>query len=174
MRYVIETVWFFLPAFFANQCPGFAKALRLPATVPVSERWLGKNKTWSAYYAAMLGATAVTLLQDTLGRNVQAEYGIVHFGSLWSVVVFGMLCGLGAVLGDHTESFVKRQMGKPPGHSWWPWDQINFALGALACIYLYVGAIEWGRVGVILLVAVVFHPVVNYVGYRLGLRERVL
>lgn len=174
MRYLFECVWFFLPAFFANQCPGFAKALRLPGTVPVSERWLGKNKTWSAYYAAVFGASSVAILQHTLGASVQAEYGIVRFVSLQDALVFGIACGLGAVLGDHVKSFVKRRIGTPAGAPWWPWDQVDFALGALLCAVPYVGGIEWGRVAVILVVAIVGHPFVNYVGYVCGLRTRVL
>jgi CDP-2,3-bis-(O-geranylgeranyl)-sn-glycerol synthase len=174
MRYAFDCVWFFLPAFVANQCPGFAKTLRLPGTVPVHERWLGVNKTWSAYYAAVLGACMTAYVQYVFGSSVLAEYGIVHIATHAEALMFGSLCGFGAVLGDHAKSFVKRRIGRAPGTPWWPWDQVDFALGALLCALPYVGGIEWGRVAVILVVAIVGHPFVNYVGYVCGLRTRVL
>ncbi len=168
---IAETLWFFLPAFFANQCPGFAAKLQLPGHVPVSARWLGANKTWSAYYAAALGATFVFWLQQRLFQETNVHYGW-YVASSWSeILLIGSLFGIGAVLGDHGESFVKRRIGIAPGKPWWPFDQIDFAVGALLFIYPIAGWIGWDRVLLILLVAIVGHPLVNGLGYQLGIRK---
>ncbi len=72
LRFVGESLWFFLPAFVGNQFPGFAvwimaRCNRSHWNVPVSERWLGKNKTWPAYPAAILGAMLTLWFQVKVG-----------------------------------------------------------------------------------------------------------
>jgi CDP-2,3-bis-(O-geranylgeranyl)-sn-glycerol synthase len=38
---------------------------------------------------------------------------------------------MGALFGDIVESFFKRRIGKERGESWYPFDQLDFVLGAL-------------------------------------------
>src|SRR3989344_6564590 len=113
--FLVEAFWLFLPILAANQAPGVARALGLPlATMSVSPRWLGKNKTVAPYYFGPLLA-------------ILAAY-FCGFKDFWIV---GLTFGLGAILGDHVKSFFKRRLGMAPGAPWWPFDQVDYSLGAL-------------------------------------------
>ena len=48
----------------------------------------------------------------------------------------GLLMGVGAGIGDAVKSFLKRQLGISAGSPWLGFDQLDFFLGALACVSL--------------------------------------
>ena len=167
---LLEALWFFLPILAANQCPGLAAHLHLPvARTPFAPRWLGGNKTVAAYYAAPLGALATVYLQRQMNEWSSA-CSILDYGrsDLWLI---GLLFGLGAVLGDHIKSFIKRRLGISPGARWWPFDQLDFAIGGLVLSGPIVGWIGWERTSIIMLFVLLIHPVGNRIGYLLGLRN---
>lgn len=168
---VAAAIWFFLPAFVANQCPGFAAYIRGPGRIPVSRTYLGENKTVDAYPAAVAGAIATFALQQALPEiNISIGWYVTQDFS--DICAIGTLFGIGAVLGDHVESFFKRRRGMPPGTIWWPWDSVDFAIGALVCIYPVSGWIGWDRIAILLGIAIALHPIVNWIGYRLGIRKQ--
>lgn len=159
LQFIGDSLWFFLPALVGNQFPGFAvwvlARIGHPEwNVPVSERWLGSHKTWLAYPAAMWGATLTTLMQ---GR----EYA-------W---VLGALFGIGIIAGDHAKSFFKRRVGIPPGAPWWPLDQLDFVVGGLLAASFLVGWSAWTTAIVIVPTVLLFHRLLNGLGYLLGLRK---
>jgi CDP-2,3-bis-(O-geranylgeranyl)-sn-glycerol synthase len=51
------------------------------------------------------------------------------------VPIIFSLC-FGALLGDITESFFKRRVGKQRGEDWIPFDQLDFILGVLVLSFL--------------------------------------
>lgn len=165
-----EALWFFLPAFVANQCPGFAAALDLPGNVPVSRKYLGENKTFAAYYAGPIGAVSAFYLQQKC-QSVNVHYGWYVAENITEVLLIGVLFGLGAVVGDHVKSFFKRRIGIPPGNPWFPFDQVDFVIGALVFIWPIAGWRDWKQILALVVIAIVFHPVVNCIGFRLGLRK---
>jgi CDP-2,3-bis-(O-geranylgeranyl)-sn-glycerol synthase len=82
----------------------------------------------------------------------------------------GLALGIGALGGDALKSLVKRARGIAPGKSWVPFDQLDFAVGALALVW------PWARLGwrdVLLILAFTFVAdiVVNHAAYRLGIRD---
>lgn len=168
----LVSFWLFLPALIANQCPGFvaklATVLPVPLHRPVSHRWLGARKTWSAYYAGPIGGAVAIFLQSKI-EAVNASIGMIDYGQP-QILLVGFLFGLGAVLGDHAESFLKRRMGIPPGDAWWPFDQLDFVLGAIVLTAAMIPW-TWQIVSMICLAMLVIHPFGNYIGMRLGLRE---
>lgn len=167
---MFEALWFFLPAFVANQCPGFGAWLRVPLQIPVSRRWLGENKTVAAYYMAAIGSILTfSSLQAMTELNVM--YGWHVSSSPLENIAIGALFGLGAVFGDHAKSFIKRRLGKVPGEAWWPFDQLDYVFGALLFIYPVAGWRGWETFWVIVLIALVGHPIINGIGYALGLRK---
>lgn len=169
ISFIPEALWFFLPAFAANQCPRLAAQLNLPGNFPVSRRWLGSNKTWAAYYAAAIGSL-LTIYFQKLFPGVNASIGLFDYSrsDFWAI---GFLFGIGAVAGDHVKSFVKRRLGIPSGERWWPFDVLDFVAGGLIATLPAVGWIGWKRVAVIVLAWLVVHPIGNKIGYRLGLRK---
>lgn len=171
LNYIGDALWFFLPALVGNQFPGFAvwilaRANRTHWNIPVSERWLGKNKTWLAYPAAVFGSVFTIYCQYLSGIS-----GIIEYtrSDLWLVGVF---FGTGVVVGDHAKSFFKRQWKKiPPGERWWPFDQLDFVFGALLFVTPAIGIRVWATAAVLIPVVLLFHPMGNRIGYHLGLRK---
>lgn len=167
---ILEALWFFLPILVANQCPGLAARLSLPAAhTPVSSRLLGAHKTVAAYYAGPLGALVTVYLQRLM-HEWSAGLGVFDYdrSDLWLI---GLAFGAGAVLGDHAKSFAKRCSGIPAGAPWWPFDQLDFAIGGVVATVPFVGWIGWERAVVIVVFVLIIHPIGNRVGYALGLRK---
>ena len=168
---LIEALWFFLPAFVANQMPGYGAWLHVPGQVPISRKWLGENKTWAAYYMAAFGSSLTFLLQQWT-TEVNVVYGWYVSPNILEGIAMGSLFGIGAVVGDHAKSLIKRQLGKAPGESWWPFDQLDYVFGALLFVYPFSGWIGWEKFWTLIAVALIGHPIVNGIGYALGLRKK--
>lgn len=164
---IAESLLFFLPALAANQCPGLTAKLNLPGNRPISRYWLGENKTWHAFYTAALGSLLVIYAERWFIPNNWALFDY-NRRDLWLV---GLAFGIGAVLGDHTKSFLKRRIGLKPGEPWWPFDQLDFVVGSLVVAMPLTGWIGIGRVLAISTVVLAIHPIGNRVSYRLGLRR---
>ncbi len=167
---LIETIWFFLPAFVANQCPGHGARWNVPGQVPVSRLWLGENKTWAAYYMAALGSSLTFVLQQW-ASDWNIAYGWYVSSSLRESILIGALFGLGAVVGDHLKSFVKRRLGRAPGTMWWPFDQLDYVFGALLFVYPISGWIGWDMFWALIVIALVGHLIINAIGYKIGHRK---
>ena len=146
---LLFSLWLFLPAGVANMIPTIV--WRLPGlrrwNTPIDFgmkvrgiRALGANKTWRGVVCGTIAGVVVFYLQQQVAGNLgefsdyleDAQYTSL---SLW----FGLLLGLGALLGDATESFIKRQKNIAAGTSWFPFDQLDYIIGAcLLTAPLYV------------------------------------
>lgn len=164
----LDVMWLFLPALIANQCPGWMAALDragfyVPLHQPVSRKWLGENKTWSAYWAGGLGGLATIWVQHVLGAY--------PYWRLDEAFLAGLLMGLGAILGDHAESFVKRRLKRSPGEVFFPWDQTDFVFGACLLSYPLIG---WSPTQFLVLFFSmwIIHPIGNGIGFAIGIRKR--
>ncbi len=165
----LGTLWFFVPISIANQSVGFARALGLPlARTPISEKYLGKGKTWGAWYVAPLSAIGVLYLQ----RQSTVFHGIELLDYQRSdLPLIGLLMGWGVVAGDQVASFLKRLVGIKGGDPWWPIDQTNYVVGALSAVMPITGWLGWEPVSFLLLFALPLHYYGNQVGYWLKLRS---
>ncbi len=167
---ILESLWFLLPLIMANQCPGFAAKLALPGShTPVSRKWLGKNKTIAAYYAAPFGALCTLYVQRWIPLW-SAKFGLFYYDrpDLW---IIGIVLGVAVVIGDHAKSFIKRRIGKPPGARWWPFDQLDFVVAGIILSIPLVGWIGWQRALTMCLCVLLVHPIGNRIGYRIGIRK---
>ncbi len=159
-HHALQLVYFMAPAYAANMAPPFA-AYWKGWNPPIARRWLGSHKTVLGFAAGV--ATAV------LVASLQAR--IAWAGSLVDVdAALGLRLGVGAMAGDSVKSFVKRRVGIPPGASWIPFDQLDFAVGALALTWSRV-SLSWPDVALILAVTAGGHVLVNHLGYWLGIRD---
>ncbi|HJQ08766.1 MAG TPA: CDP-archaeol synthase [Candidatus Saccharimonadales bacterium] len=179
---ILFALWFFLPAGAANLAPVLA------AKAPLVRAWdtpmdlgriyrgkriLGAHKTWRGLVVGMLVATLILWLQQllvahtgwaaTLARSV--DYVVLP------VLIVGPLFGLGALGGDAIESFFKRQRNVPPGHGWFPFDQIDYIIGGAIATAPFVTLSLWQYAWLMLLWLVV-HVIASYIGYLLHLKER--
>ena len=169
LRLIAEALWLFLPALAANQMPGLVAHLNVPGNFPVSKRWLGANNTWAAYYAGPIGAVLALLVQRQF-ESINAAIGLFEYGRprAWLIA---LALGLGAILGDHAKSFLKRRIGIPPGERWWPFDQLDFVAGSLTTVTPLIGRLGWGRIAVIAAAVLAIHPLGNRASHGLGLRK---
>jgi|TARA_B100001971_G_C18138800_1_gene509180 CDP-2,3-bis-(O-geranylgeranyl)-sn-glycerol synthase len=165
---IIEVFFLLLPAALGNMVLSIFKKFRFFNT-PVDfgssfrgKRVFGDNKTWKGLVVGTLVAVLVVYLERMMGVFPgYEEYGFV---------VLGLVLGLGSLLGDLVESFVKRQFGRAPGTSWMPWDQIDWILGSLLLLSLLepVGIGYW-MYGILIYGAL--HIVTNLIGYYCGVNK---
>jgi CDP-2,3-bis-(O-geranylgeranyl)-sn-glycerol synthase len=146
---IIQALWFILPAYIAN-----ASALLVGGGTPIDfgktykdgKRILGDGKTWRGLFVgAFVGMTSGFGLSVVAiyANNSEFEFlGLTNFGRFPLMIpIIGSIC-FGALLGDITESFFKRRIGKDRGQDWIPFDQIDFIAGALV-LSLITAAIIW-------------------------------
>lgn len=179
---VFFALWFFLPAGVANMMPIFAARWpllrRYGQPVDGGRTWRGRrifgaHKTWRGLAVGVVFATLTLWLQQRLllhGTPFDAWTSQVDYRTL-NVFVLGPLFGLGALLGDMAESFLKRQRNLAPGQGWFPFDQTDYivggALATMPFVRLSVAQYAW-LIGLWLVV----HVVASFVGYKLGVKER--
>tara|TARA_Y100000310_G_scaffold282894_1_gene304475 strand:- start:482 stop:940 length:459 start_codon:yes stop_codon:yes gene_type:complete len=136
---------------------------------PIWEKKLGKNKTWRGIIVAVVFGTLTFLLQKWLFQfSFFKSISLINYSDFG--LLLGFLMGLGAILGDAVASFFKRRDKIKPGESWMPYDQIDFAIGALVLgWFVYVPK---AGIAVIILVSSFFlHLIVSRIGYWLGIKK---
>jgi CDP-diglyceride synthetase len=165
---IFETLCLFLPAVIANMSPGFARALHLPGDVPISARWFGAHKTWRGHIASLVGGLATSFLLHLI--SIYGEVAILTiYQEGW--LTLGILMGVGAKLGDTGKSFVKRRLGRPAGERWWPWDQIDYMLGAIICSFFVTGWISWWHYLVLIAIPLSLHGPLAKFAHRTGQKK---
>jgi|SRR3989344_3292597 len=170
---LVKIFWFLLPAGIANIIPALVrkwKFLDFPVDFGIyfrGERLFGQNKTWRGFVFGILGAIIFVYIQQILYPQWMF-ISLINYDYV-NVFYFGFLIGFGALFGDLVKSFFKRRMGISPGKPWVPFDQVDYVLGALILTmgYAEIGGFEFlAGIGLYALL----HPVVNYVGYLVGIK----
>ncbi|MFH1400118.1 MAG: CDP-archaeol synthase [Nanoarchaeota archaeon] len=174
---IVQSVYYFLPAYVANMAPIIFRRL-LPSSwaVPVDgglmfrgKPVLGRNKTWRGLVLGVVSAAVVAVLQRSVGWTYAEPFPYASFS--WQMMaLLGVLLGAGALIGDMVKSFFKRQTGRPPGRPWVPFDQVDFVVGALLLSsILFVPS--WRMIVTILVASFALNMIVPFIGYRLGVNE---
>ncbi len=181
MGIILFALWFFLPAGIANSAPVFANKIPLLSRLgmPIdrgktfrSKRIFGDHKTVRGFVAGIISAIAVTVLQmilysnfewaETISRSIDYSNPIV--------ILMGASLGFGALAGDAIESFFKRQLSIQSGKSWFPFDQIDYIVGALFMSSPFV-SLSFGEYLTIFAVWFLIHPVATFIGWMLKLKD---
>ena len=157
--YLLNAVWFILPAYIANMAPAiFSKAYgryRFPVdfgrNFSDKRRIFGDGKTWNGIVIGSIFGGIVGLLQGDF--------------------VIGIVLGFGALFGDLVKSFFKRRMKMERGKMWFPFDQIDFILGAFLFYGLTFWEVSWGYLVLLLILTPGLHLLVNLIGFKLKLKE---
>lgn len=176
-EYFIKIIWFFLPAGIANMAAAISRYLPI-LNYPVDfnktvggKAIFGPHKTYRGLFFGILSAIVFVYIQSYFYQP-DSSYALVNYRSsdIW---LLGLLLGLGAVLGDLARSFIKRQIGLVPGRTWFPWDQIDWIIGAIIFSYGYI-SLTWPVMLGAIFLAVLAHPLMNYLCYLVKLQNNKL
>jgi len=146
---IIQALWIILPAYIAN-----ASAVLVGGGTPIDfgKKWkdgkriLGDGKTWRGLYVgAFLGMTAGFALSVVAIYAADSDFAFLGLNDFTGfpvmIPIIFSLC-FGALLGDITESFFKRRIGKKRGEDWIIFDQLDFIIGALVLSFLMGGVLS--------------------------------
>ena len=144
-------------------------------------RLLGDHKTWKGFLV-MTPATALAFLGLALaaGATRDDSPGTIWRLSNFEYLMLGAWAGLGFMLGELPNSFLKRQLDIEPGEAassvgarWFGAfvDQIDSVLGALAALACVV-SVPWQTWGILLATGPVVHWMFNVVLWLLGVKRK--
>ncbi|MDS0259914.1 CDP-2,3-bis-(O-geranylgeranyl)-sn-glycerol synthase [Haloarcula sp. S1CR25-12] len=172
---VVTAVWAMLPAYVPNNAAvlaGGGKPIDGGRTMG-GRRILGDGKTWRG---TVVGTAAGLALAVGLSALAPAVSDLVGVGLPEFPVVAGLGLAFGAMLGDIAASFLKRRTGRERGAAFPGLDQLDFVVGALACVWVL--APEWTAATfttpvllAVLVLTPLLHVVTNVVAYLLGLKD---
>jgi CDP-2,3-bis-(O-geranylgeranyl)-sn-glycerol synthase len=164
---VLDSLYFFLPAYFANMAPVLLKWIPF-FDKPIHKKKFGKNKTWRGLVVAPLVGGLIFFLQKLIYSTGFTKLALIDYSGF--SVLLGFLLGSGAILGDLMKSYFKRKRKIKAGKPWPFWDQLDFVFGALLFGGLvYVPPAE--TVLILLVASPLLHISINHVGYYLGIRK---
>ncbi len=167
-----DAVWFILPAYVANSAAIDVSAIPFlkKYSTPIDfrhnifgKRILGDGKTWRGLFGGVIAGTLIGLLQ----LSIQPYLG----ESLPQMTVkLAFLLSFGALIGDMTASFVKRQTGFDRGASVPGLDQLDYIVGAFVFALLAV-PFDLTRFLIVVVLTIPLHVLANYVAYKIKLKE---
>jgi len=185
---LLQSAYFLLPAYFANMAPVIFKKLKLLESLnkPVDKEKLfvdkkplfGKNKTYRGFVSGVimgiLGAYLQMLLFNWTAFKKISIPGIDYTNHV-TIILLGILMGLGAITGDLIESFLKRRLNVLSGQSFAPWDQIDLVIGAYIFVlplhYLHIITISWMLLLWSMIVSFFLIVIVNHISFYLHFRK---
>jgi CDP-2,3-bis-(O-geranylgeranyl)-sn-glycerol synthase len=178
---VASSIWFFLPAMLPNTA-----AAILGGGVPIDfgrkmgeQRVLGDGKTWRGLLSGVLSGIFLGYLEALIAYSFIPELRNVYHLSPVSLLPLIALSA-GSMSGDICGAFVKRRFGLERGAPVPILDQYDFAAGAMLFAYLISPAyalkfLFMGNaiIGLVIVLVIIYplHRLVNYIGYRRGLKN---
>jgi CDP-2,3-bis-(O-geranylgeranyl)-sn-glycerol synthase len=177
--FVLKCLWFFLPAYFANMAPTFAKKAGilefLAKPIDFEKKIKGKpifghHKTWRGMISGIILGILIAFFQRFLFRF--SFFQKISFFNYQKINVFfsGFLLSFGALFGDLISSFFKRRKNIKPGDSWIPFDQISFVIGAFFFTF-YFFPIPISAYFLILFFSFFLHIIGNRIGFWLKISD---
>lgn len=165
---VLQALWFILPAYFANSFPVIVNKISGKYSYPIDfgkklgdgKRILGDGKTWNGLFSGIFIAGVV--------GYIQSSFQLPEFMQM--SLQLGILLGAGALFGDLVKSFFKRRFGLKRGKSWFPFDQIDFVLGAFVFSMILV-PFNWKYLVILLIITPAVHWLTNFIGFKLKIKK---
>ncbi len=138
-------------------------------------RIFGENKTIRGLVVMLLASILFTWIYYAFLLEYQSleKYNLLNFQQ-FGPTIYGLIFGLGYILGELPNSFIKRQKNIPPGHS--PLglfrliDQLDSVVFILL-ILVFFSSFTWKHfcIGVVFYGAI--HLGINYLLYLIGIRK---
>lgn len=177
---ILALIWLFLPAGIANMAPIFVSklpwlsGLNFPMDFYIQykgKRLLGDHKTIRGMISGVfLGIITVWIQKELYGNSEFVRTVSLLDYSAISALLLGTLLGAGALIGDAVESFFKRQMGIESGKSWFPYDQIDYIIGA-AIFIVPIHTLRALEYVLLLITFFILHILFTFIGYNLKLKK---
>ncbi len=175
--HVLKIIWLFLPAAFANMAPVLAKKVFPDWDKPVdfgfkfhNQPLFGSHKTMRGIVSAVVTGFIIFIIQQTIYARVPwmrylslIDYNVFN-------PLFGAWVGFCAISADLIKSFLKRRLSIPSGSSWIPFDQVDWIVGALLGMSVII-PLHLESVLIALITFTTLDIFVNYISYKLGLKE---
>jgi CDP-diglyceride synthetase len=179
----MSALWVFVPVLGApvlhapvltfDLLPGLGRPLDFGATLG-GRRVFGDNKTWRGAIVMLVGVVAAAALLSLWPWYWHHLPDGIRDAGPW---IYGVLLGLGVVLGELPNSFLKRRLGIAPGAQRRSlggtllslYDQGDFVL-AIWVLLLPIWTMSVGQAVVAFVVVTAVHLVINVVGYAVGAR----
>lgn len=177
---IVAAFYFALPAYFANMAPVIFDKLRFLKNFnrPIDggrkmngHDLFGRHKTWRGLMAAVVFSLLICFIQSWLfGFEYFRLISSFDYRRWWMMTVFGVLAGLGAILGDLGKSFLKRRLGIAAGKSWPVFDQLDFIAGFFLFTFWLVWP-GWPLFLMVFLLTAILHPLTNVVSYLFKIKK---
>ena len=162
--------------------PWLKKPMDMGATLR-GKPLFGPNKTWRGLIISTIGTVVFSYFIRALYLSSQTFKGIsiVDFDQV-DPLYFGLALGIGMILGELPNSFIKRQMGIGAGKQgsgfsgmlFGIFDQIDLLLGIWFLLLFVPGfsvAKNWDILLFSIIFALAFHFIIAQIGYYLGMRK---
>jgi len=172
---MLDTLKFILPALIANAFPviflgsGLIKVrtpIDLNIVLPDGKRLLGPNKTVEGFLVGVLGGVLVGFCYYFLGYS-------------YLTIMYGLISGLGAMIGDIVNSFIKRRLNIPSGEPLVPLDQLSFIIVAYGLVRLtnidylcFNMGFSLKYLSLAIVMVMILHPMSNLVAYIFKLKDK--
>ena len=140
-------------------------------------RLFGDNKTWRGMACSLLGCLMMVAAQKYAIGDRADTLALIDYSQV-SVFALGTALGLAAILGELPNSFLKRQLGIPPGDNargplrsvFYILDQVDLLMAVWPVLLFWLRP-EWSFVLVSIAVVFSVHQLVSIVGYAIGARQ---
>ena len=174
--FFVKCSWWILPAAAANTAPLLAKNsfkfLAKPVDFNLSllgRSVLGKNKTWRGLITGTVAGMLIFSLQQWLYQfSIFEKISLIDYYKV--SFFYGFLLAFGSLLGDLTKSFLKRRVGIPPGKTWFPFDEIDWTIGALILSTVML-PLPWLVWLIIIISGMAMHLFGNFAAITLGIKD---
>lgn len=174
---ILQALYFILPAYIANMAPVLLKWVPF-GDFPLDhfktwkgQRIFGTNKTYRGLVSGIVMGIFIFFLQSKFSGLTQ-NINLINYESLNSVKTLlpGIGFGGGAMLGDLIKSFLKRRFNIEESKAWFPFDQLDFVVGALVFVSFYYTP-PLPHIIIIILLTPLLHFLTNVIGYLLKLKK---
>jgi CDP-2,3-bis-(O-geranylgeranyl)-sn-glycerol synthase len=170
---ILQGLYLMLPAYFANMTPVLVKKINL-LNYPLdfnlrikNKTILGTHKTWRGLIFGTTAGIIISFIQYQLQTNSYFTAITILDYSNWLSI--GFLLGFGALFGDAFKSLIKRRFKIKPGKPFFPWDQLDFLIGALLFIsFIHVPDIN--IIIAILLISPILTIICNHIAFYTKIR----
>jgi CDP-2,3-bis-(O-geranylgeranyl)-sn-glycerol synthase len=173
LQIILKSLYLMLPAYFANMTPVIIKKINIldyPIDFNIkikNKTILGTHKTWRGLIFGTIAGIIVAFIQYQFQtNNIFTSITILNY-SQWLII--GTLLGFGALFGDAFKSLIKRRFKIKPGKPFFPWDQLDFLIGAIVFLS-FIHRLDLNIIITILLISPILTIICNHIAFYTKIR----